>query len=134
MALDDGANHVEVAGEDAAEDLGVELHSELRRIHEVRKQDRHRLAAVGLRQRHALAWRCEEVEVGVLAQDRLLEPLELRRWIDAELVDERLAGAAVSVERIRLPAAPVEREHQEPDRPLAERMLGDEGLELTDHL
>ncbi len=75
-----------------------------------------------------------EVEVGVLAQDRPFEPLELRRRIDAELVDERLAGAAVRVERIGLPAAPIEREHQEPDRALAERVLGDERLELADRL
>ncbi len=134
VALDDRPNHVEVAGEDAAHDLGVELRAELGGVDQVCEQDRDRLAAVGLGQRDALAWWRLEVEVGILAQDRLLEALELGRGIDAELVDERLAGPAVGVERIRLPAAPVEREHQQADGPLPQRMLGDERLELADHL
>ena len=75
MPLDAGAHQVEVAGEDAAQYLWVELHAELGGIDEVGEQDRDRLTAVRLRSRHALPWRRLEIEVGVLAQDRLLEAL-----------------------------------------------------------
>ena len=70
----------------------------------------------------------------VLAQDRGLELAELGAGVDAELLDERLARAAVGGERVRLPAGPVEREHQLGARPLAQGLRIDERLELRDEL
>ena len=40
----------------------------------------------------------------VLAQDRRLELLELGPWVEAELVEQRLAGGAVRGERVGLAA------------------------------
>lgn len=41
---------------------------------------------------------------------------------------------AVAGERIRLTAGTIEGEHQLPAKPLAQRLLGDEPLEIGDHL
>ena len=43
-------------------------------------------------------------------------------------------GTAVRVERLRLPTAAVEREHQQAEQVLAVGMSRDQPLELTDHL
>ena len=45
-------------------------------------------------------------ELGVLAEHRPLELLERGARLDPELLDEHLAGVAVGLERLRLPAAP----------------------------
>ena len=76
-----------------------------------------------------------ELEIGILAQDALVEPLELGRGIDAELVGEHARARA----RRRASASAgrpdaVEREHQLLPQPLAERQLAGERLELADHL
>ena len=70
----------------------------------------------------------------VLAQDRGLERLELRAWVDAELLDERLARGAVGRERVGLAPRAVEREHELRARSLAQRLRCDERLELGDEL
>ena len=67
-----------------------------------------------------------------MAQDRALEFLQRRARFDAELPDEQPAAVPVARERVRLPAAPVEREHQLPPQPLAEGLRLDEGLEIGD--
>jgi hypothetical protein len=67
---------------------------------------------------------------GVLAQDRPLKLLERRARLRAELFDERRTCGAVGLERVRLPARAIEREHELPAEPLAEWVLADEGLEL----
>ena len=51
--------------------------------------------------------------------------------LDAQLFDEHRAGVAVGGERVRLATGPVEGRHQETTRALAERMLGDQLLELA---
>ncbi len=51
--------------------------------------------------------------------------------LDAQLVDEHRAGLPVGAERVRLATGPVEGRHQETVGALAERMLGDELLELA---
>src|SRR5262249_56123177 len=68
----------------------------------------------------------------VLPEDRALELLELGARLDPELVHERFARAPVDVERLRLTAGLVEREHQLAARPLAERVAVHELLELRD--
>ena len=67
----------------------------------------------------------------LLAQDRLLELLERRARIDAELLDERAARVPVDVQRLCLAARTVEREHQLGTEALAERVGGDELLQLS---
>ena len=51
-------------------------------------------------------------QLGVVREDRLLEPPQLRPGLDPELVDEQPAPLAHHLERLRLAAAAVEREHQ----------------------
>ena len=53
--------------------------------------------------------------------------------VDAELIRERLPGAAQRTESIGLPVRPVERESQQPPAFLAQRRLGHQRLELADH-
>jgi hypothetical protein len=59
----------------------------------------------------------EQVRVG--AQDPLLECAQLRPWVDAKLVGELPPGLLVDLERVGLPAGPVQREHELAAQPLA---------------
>jgi hypothetical protein len=70
----------------------------------------------------------------VLAQDRRLQLPQCRAGLHAELVDQRAPRAAVGVERVRLAAAAVEREHQRAPQPLPERLGGDQLLQLGEQL
>ena len=58
------------------------------------------------------------VQVGALGQDALVEPAELRRGVDPELVGQDVACALEGRERLALAAGPVEREHQLLPEPL----------------
>ena len=69
-----------------------------------------------------------------MPQDRLLELSERTPRLDPQLVDECVPAVSVRRERLGLPARAVERQHQLLSRPLPQRMVGDEGLELTDEL
>jgi hypothetical protein len=68
----------------------------------------------------------------VMAQDRRVELAQLGARLDTELPDERGPRVAVRLERVGLAAAAVERQQQVRAQPLAQRMLGDERLELRD--
>ncbi len=68
----------------------------------------------------------------VLAQDLLLEVSQLARGLDAELLVEGPANRPVLPQRVGLPAAPIQRQHQLSTEPLPPWMLVDECLELTD--
>ena len=68
----------------------------------------------------------------ILAQDRRVELAQLRARLDADLPDERRPRVAVRLERVGLAAAAVERQQQLRAQALAQRMLGDERLELRD--
>ena len=70
----------------------------------------------------------------LLAEDRAIEGLQLRPWLDPELLDERSARIVIGRERLGLAAAPVEREHQLTPEPLAQRLRADERLDLRDEL
>ncbi len=70
----------------------------------------------------------------VLAEDRLLELLEAGAGLDPELVEEGRARRPVRVERLGLATRAVEREHQLRSERLAQRMLGDERLQLRHEL
>ena len=63
-----------------------------------------------------------------------MQLLQERARLDAERVDERLATQPIRLERLRLSARPVEREHQLAAEALPQRMLADERLEIADEL
>jgi hypothetical protein len=95
-------------------------------------------------QQRAAAWRRlrrrrprappRRVEGGVLGEYRRLERSELRAGLDADLIDERRARPPVGLERVGLATTAVQREHQLAVKALAERLIGDGGLELPDEL
>lgn len=59
-----------------------------------------------------------------------MELAYLSARLDPKLVDERPARRLVGIQRLRLPAAPVEGEHQLPAQALTQRMLRHERLQL----
>jgi hypothetical protein len=67
-----------------------------------------------------------QLERGVLAQDRLVQAPEVRPRLHAHLVHERVACVAIGLQRSRLPAAAVQREHPLRVQALAQRLLLDE--------
>jgi hypothetical protein len=75
-----------------------------------------------------------EVEVGILPKDPLVETLQIRRWVHAELVGEDFAQPLVRRQRVGLPAGAIEPEDQMPQQSLAQRMFAGEGLELAENL
>ena len=60
---------------------------------------------------------------GVVREDRLLQPAQLGARLERHLLGEHAPGLAVSLERVGLAAAAIEREHQLPPQPLPERVL-----------
>jgi hypothetical protein len=77
---------------------------------------------------------CFQLQRGVLPEDRPFELLESRTGLDSELVHEHSAGSLVGLQRLRLPAGAIQRRHQIPPQAFAERVLGDQFLELPDQL
>ena len=59
-----------------------------------------------------------EVERGVLREDRVVEPAQLRPGLDADLLHQRRARLAVGLERLGLAPRPVQREHAAAVQPL----------------
>jgi hypothetical protein len=74
------------------------------------------------------------VESRVLAEDRLFEVAQLAAGFEAELADQGAAGVLVGGQRVGLAPGPVEREHELAAQALAQGVLGDQRLELSDHL
>ena len=71
---------------------------------------------------------------GILGQNGALEPLELRPGLEPELAGEQPAAVAVDLQRVALPATAIEREHRLATQALAQRIRGDERVELSDEL
>jgi hypothetical protein len=69
-----------------------------------------------------------------VAEDGLLQLLQSRARLQAELIYERAPSLPVDRERLGLPARAVERAHERGGESLAQRMLVDERLELADEL
>ena len=67
----------------------------------------------------------------VLREDPSLELVQLRAGLEADLVDQPGARGAVGLQRVRLTAVAVEREHELTAQPLAQRMLAHQRLQLT---
>ena len=70
------------------------------------------------------------VECGVHRQQLLVDPGQLAARIDAELVGEAPPGLAEDAQRLGLPAAPVQGDHQQPGGLLAQRVGGRERGQL----
>ena len=70
----------------------------------------------------------------VLRDDRGLEPAKVRSRVDAQLVGEQRPRTLIRAEGLTLPACAVEREHQLAPTPLAQRRVGDRGLQFADDL
>jgi len=70
--------------------------------------------------------RLVHLERGVLGQDPLLEPAQRRTGVDTELVGQQRPRTGVGVQRVGLPAAAIEGQHEELPPPLAQRLGLDE--------
>jgi hypothetical protein len=70
----------------------------------------------------------------VLGEDRLLQPLQRRGRVDAQLLGQHRAGLLVDAQRVRLPPGAVQRQHQLPAPPLPPRLGGHQRLQLADQL
>ena len=70
---------------------------------------------------------------GIVGQDAGVEVVEQRSGLEAELVDENLAGAAIHLERVGLTPTAIKRHHQLTGEPLARRTRGKQCLQLRDH-
>ena len=70
----------------------------------------------------------------ILPKHRLLELAKRQAGLDPELLDEQASGLLVGLQRLSLAPRPVEGAHQLASQLLAERILGDEGLELPDEI
>ena len=75
-----------------------------------------------------------DIQRWVLLEDGPLQLLERRARIYPELVHECPTRILVGVQRLRLPARPVERGHHRPPQALAKRVLDDQCLELSNQL
>ena len=75
-----------------------------------------------------------DVQRGVLAQDRVVQAPQLGARLDADLLDQRAPRSPVRLERLGLAPAAVEREHPLRVQPLAQRVLGQQRIDLADEL
>src|SRR6266496_1756047 len=73
-----------------------------------------------------------DIEHGLLTQDCLLDRLQARPRLEADLLDEIASRLPVDLQSLGLAPRAVEGDHQLAAQPLAERMLDDESLELGD--
>ena len=69
-----------------------------------------------------------------MGEDHRLQPAQLRAGLEPELLDQEPAALAHDLERVRLAAGAVERQHQLPAQPLAQRVLGHERAQLADQV
>ena len=149
--LERHAHLVEVAGEHAAHQLRVARLAEARRARDVAEHDVTvfrtssgcsggadglRLGRGGRRsgQRQAAPAAGRKLELRVVDEDRPLQPLQGETGLEAELLVEQPACVAVGLERRRLAAGAVQGEHQLSPQALAERLRGDDRLQLGDEL
>jgi hypothetical protein len=72
------------------------------------------------------------VERVLLREDLPLEPHQRRARVEAELFSQVRLQPLEGAQRVRLPAASVERQHELPPEALAQRVLRDQVLELGD--
>ena len=82
----------------------------------------------------AAAGRGDHGDRRVVREDRLLEAPELRSRLEAQLVGEHAPCLLERLERVRLPPAAVERQHQLAPQPLPERVVCDRRAQRRDQL
>ena len=70
----------------------------------------------------------------LVAEDRALEPHQVGRQVEAELVEQHTAGAVDGTQRVGLPAVAIQRDRQLRRQPFAQRVLLHGRLELGHHL
>ena len=70
----------------------------------------------------------------VLRQNRPFQSTQPLAGLDPQLLDQCPAPVLVGLQRVGLPVAAVEGEHQLRPKALAIRVLGDQRLELSDHV
>ena len=99
-----------------------------RRLDDVGEQERHRAGHYRKVLRHS------DFQCSILGDDRRLKPAEVRTRIDTQFVGKQRPRALIRTEGFTLPARAVEPEHQLGPAPLAQRRIGDRGLQLTDDL
>ena len=74
------------------------------------------------------------VDLGILAEDHPVELLQLPARLDPELVVQNAAAVVVGLQGLCLPAAAVERQHQQSANALTHRVLRGERLQLRNEL
>ena len=75
-----------------------------------------------------------QLQIRLVAQHGLLQPAQVRARLEPELVDQRPPRVGVGLERLGLPAAAVQREHQLRAEPLPQRVARDQRAQLRDQL
>ena len=95
---------------------------------------RTRCAASPSRARRAGGRSAARCECRVLREDRLLELAQPLARLDAELLDQRPARVLVGLQRVGLAVRAVEGQHQLRPQALPVGVLGDQRLQLPDHL
>ena len=130
VPLDRLAHELEVARQQRAVRLRVELGRKVGRADQVAQQHRHG-APVRRPRDGGFPGRAER---RVLTKDRVLQRTELFARLEAELLRQHVARGPVRRQRLRLAPRAVERPHQLRAEPLAQRVLLDERLELADEI
>ena len=74
------------------------------------------------------------IELAILVENGSFEVLQRPSRLETQLVQQQAAGVLVDTERLGLPAASIEGEHQLGTKTLTERMLRDELFEFAHHL
>ena len=138
--------------------LARQLRRQPRLAHPARARDQHEPAGAAARAPPLLAQRIElglparqrragvelgrqldrvgrrRIELGVLAQDRLVQAPQLRAGLHADLLHQHRSRLAVGVERLRLPTAAIQGQHALRVQALPQRVLGHQRVELADDL
>jgi hypothetical protein len=136
VALDHTRAGVRVAVEQAVHRLGIEPLAQLGGAGDVRDDDAHQPAGRLGRDRGRGGRRLGDGggEGGILREDRPFELAQPVARLDAQLLDELPAGVLVDLQRVGLPVAAVQREHELRAQALAVRVGGDQRLQLADDL
>nr|WP_247657514.1 hypothetical protein [Micromonospora sp. U56] len=75
-----------------------------------------------------------DLEAGIVAQDQVPQPYQLRRRVNAEVLGQPAAKLVEAVQRLARPVGQVQRPHEPPDQRLAPRVRLDEFQQPADHL
>src|SRR4051794_4709458 len=72
------------------------------------------------------------LEGGIVREDRPFELPKRATRLEAELLGEAVPAAPRLLERAGVLSRAIQRQHELPEEPFAERVLADEALDLTD--